>query len=207
MIRHVLILLAALAGLPSAVAAQTWQGLTMDAPLPDALPQAATRPKDSTGRFAAFCDHRWTDLPDGLFLRVANTRGCDGPVATIYASTSLSNPVPVPLGYGDVILGETTLRQVVAQLGSDGLIGLGYGDTTAGALNYVLIYEVADSPARVILNFLTTDPAGASVALRPRDQAWLYAVEMLSPDFASLRHVDVAFTPSPNYRAIEDLFQ
>lgn len=195
----------ACAGTP--LAAQTWQGVTVGAPLPDAMAQTQTDPPNPHERWAAYCARRWVGLPDGTRLRVINTVGCDGPVATIYISSELSNPDAAPAGYQRLVLGRTTLPQVVSQLGSNGLTGGGYGGVAEGALDYTLLYDVEGSDTRVLFNFMATDLSGRSSDLVPRDQAWLSSVEMMTRDFFAIRTGAFPFAPSAGYSAIPDLFE
>lgn len=187
--------------------AQSWQGFTIDTPLPAEPPAATPRPGDPKYAFADYCDRRWTDTADGVALRAVNTRGCDGTLATIYISAALSNPDPAPVGYMGFQLGQTRLSEVVETLGSEGLIGLRYGMRVTGELDYQLLYKIEGTTTQLAMTFMATDPTTQDGKLVPREVAWLSSVEMMAADFAALRHQAFPFTPSLGYRAIPNTFE
>lgn len=187
---------------------QTWQGLTLGAPIPDTTRADSIVPIEHSfietpPGWEGTCLHTWLRPGDGTWAAV--TRGCDGPVLRLYLDNGLFRPDQAP-AFAGATFGQTTLGDIRTQFGSEGLRIAHVGDPTP-ALTYSLRYEVEGFDTALALTFNASDPEGyIDVAALPRDQAWLAAVELVSTSLPQPELQGATPIPSQGYQPIPNPF-
>ncbi|QXT38690.1 hypothetical protein [Gymnodinialimonas ceratoperidinii] len=140
-----------LAGLPAA--AQSLHGLTLGAPIPEAMPIA-----DDTAVQAPYTRSVWAAL-DGVMMTAIADSETGG---VVFIELRPAEPGPVATGLGGLTFAETTRADLHARFGSEGIVfeDVGRGGIFGDLAAYFTTYEVADSDT--VLSFVTIEPLDAA---------------------------------------------
>ncbi|WP_341861201.1 hypothetical protein [Gymnodinialimonas sp. 57CJ19] len=149
-VRAALLALSVLAGFTALPAmGQTLHGITFGEPIPAGLPQP-----DDTQTQAPFTRSIWTQLNDMMVTVIADSE--TGGV--LFMEMRPAAPGPVATQIDGLVFGETTLAELHARFGSEGVVfaNVGRGGVFDDILVHFATYEIDNSDT--VLSLATTEP-------------------------------------------------
>lgn len=139
--------LAGIAALPAT--SQTLHGITFGEPIPEGLPMP-----DDMQTQAPFTRTIWAELNDAMVTVVADSE--TGSVSFIEMRPAAPGPVTTEID--GFVFGETTLADIHAHFGSEGVVfaDVGRGGVFDDILVHFATYEIANSD--IVLSFAAVEP-------------------------------------------------